>query len=422
MRRTLPVFLFSLLAFASSSSLQAQNDRFAYAITDVSKEGSGWNALRKLDLETGKYSDILLNGTTPQFTVFDAASKKQLTQKPDAKWGQLMHSPFTTGVAAAAYDRKNYRLYFTPMFVDQLRYIDLKTMKVYYVTDQPFTKMGDMHNDEGKIVTRMVIAPDGNGYAITNDGNMLIRFTMGKKTRIEQMGALVDDPSNGTISIHNRCTSFGGDMISDDKGNLYIISARNHVFKVNTGTKVATHVGQIEGLAPNFTVNGAVVDSYGNLLVSSAVDGNSYYMVNPRGWTASLYKSDYGIYKSSDLANSNFLKEPGKDPIAPFNTVPTDTKQMSALQNSFHNQVMIYPNPVTTNQITIHFKKVPQGNYVLELTDVLGRVVTQKNININADNQVQQISLNPANTKGVYMIRVSGKANEPVFSQKLLVQ
>lgn len=425
MRRTLPaVLLFSIFAFATGSSLKAQNDHFAYAITDATGQGSGWNALRKLDLQTGRYSEILLNGTNPQFTVFDAASKKQLTQQADAKWGHLFHSPFTTGVAAAAYDRKNNRLYFTPMFVDQLRYIDLKTMKVYYVTNQAFTKLGNMHNDEGKIVTRMVIAPDGYGYAITNDANTVIRFTTGKKLKIEQLGALVDDPANGAMSIHNRCTSFGGDMISDDKGNLYILSARNHVFRINTTSRVATHVGHIEGLSPNFTVNGAVVDSYGNLLVSSAVDGNSYYMVNPKGWTASLYQSENGIYKSSDLANSNFLKEPKKDPVvSPFNTVATpDSKKMPVLQNSFNQQVIIYPNPVTTNNITVHFKKIPQGNYVLELTDVLGRVVTQRNIVINSDDQVQQVSLDPMHTKGVYMIKVSGKAKEPVFAQKLMVQ
>ena len=50
------------------------------------------------------------------------------------RYGNILQAPFATGVAAAAYDKKHNRLYFTPMFVDQLRYIDLKTMKVYYVT------------------------------------------------------------------------------------------------------------------------------------------------------------------------------------------------------------------------------------------------------------------------------------------------
>ncbi len=247
MRRAL---LFTALATSvfASSTLHAQNDRFAYAITDLSKEGAGWNALRKIDLQTGQYSDVLLNGTSDKMMVYDAASKKQLTQKADARYGTMLQSPFATGVAAAAYDKKHNRLYFTPMFVDQLRYIDLRTMKVYYVSDQAFTQMGSMHNDEGKIITRMVIAPDGYGYAISNDGNSFIRFSTSKKsTSIEQLGTLVDDGGNNGISIHNRCSSFGGDMISDDKGNLLIITARNVVFTVNTESKVAKYLGNITG-------------------------------------------------------------------------------------------------------------------------------------------------------------------------------
>src|SRR6188472_4781456 len=101
MRRAL---LFTALATSvfASSTLHAQNDRFAYAITDLSKEGAGWNSLRRIDLQTGQYSDILLNGTNNKTIVFDALSKKQLTLQPDAKYGTMLQSPFATGVAAAA--------------------------------------------------------------------------------------------------------------------------------------------------------------------------------------------------------------------------------------------------------------------------------------------------------------------------------
>src|SRR5687768_12925718 len=179
MRRSLPLFLLALTIASGNITAVAQNDRFAYAITDISREGSGWNALRKLDLQTGEYSQVLLNGTDGKAIVYDAATKKQLTQKADARYGTQLQAHFSTGVAAAAYDRRNNRLYYTPMFVDQLRYIDLKTMKVYYVTDQAFTKLGNMHNDEGKCITRMVITPEGDGYALSNDGNTFIHFTTG---------------------------------------------------------------------------------------------------------------------------------------------------------------------------------------------------------------------------------------------------
>lgn len=398
-----------------SSFLHAQNDRFAYAITDLTKEGASWNALRKIDLQTGQSTNVLLDGSDNRTIVYDAVSRKQLLQQPDTKYGTMLEAPFATGVAAAAYDKKHNRLYFTPMFVDQLRYIDLKTMKVYYVNGA-FTKSGNMHNDEAKIITRMVIAPDGYGYAISNDGSTFVRFSTAKKITIEQLGALVDDASNNGISIHNRCSSFGGDMISDDKGNLFILTARNSVFSVNTQSKVAKYLGSIKGLEQNFTVNGAVVDADGNLLVSSAVDGNSYYIVNPVDWSAKPYKTVNGIFRSSDLANSNYLS--AKNPK--LNN--SEIQRLIRPEEKFANEISIYPNPVTTSSIKLQFNKVPVGNYTVELRDVLGRTVMQRKFSIVSENQIQELKIERRNSNGIYMVKLFNGTNQSVFTQKLVVQ
>ena len=413
MRRTLRIGFFSTLLFSATVS-QAQQDRFTYVITDLNQQGSGWNALRKLDLSTGAYSDVLLNGTDASIAVFDAASRKQLQLAPDARFGTLLQTPFSTGVAAAAYDSRHHRLYYTPMFVDQLRYIDMKTMKVYYVADQVLSKSGDMHNDEAKCITRMVIAPDGNGYAISNDGNALIQFTTnGKQTKIKHLGGLVDHPSNNGVSIHNRCSSFGGDMIADDKGNLYILSARNQVFKVDIETKVATHLGSIKGLPSSFTVNGAVVDHEGNLLVSSAVDGSSYFVVNPKTWEASAYKTSI-VFRSSDLANGNYLSS--------TRSATPVIETIARVQPQFANLIQVYPNPVTANRFNLQFNKVPAGEYVVELMDVMGRSVMQQRMITASEDVNQAISLDASQAKGVYMLRVVNREKQKVFEQKIMVQ
>jgi len=291
-------------------------------------------------------------------------------------------------------------------------------MKVYYVSDQPFTQMGSMHNDEGKIITRMVIAPDGYGYAISNDGNSFIRFSTSKKaTSIEQLGTLVDDAGNNGISIHNRCSSFGGDMISDDKGNLLIITARNVVFTVNTESKVAKYLGNITGLEQNFTVNGAVVDGDGNLLVSSAVDGNTYYVVNPANWSATPYKAVNGVFRSSDLANSNFISTQKTPKLT-----NTEIQRLIRPEEKFANVIAVYPNPVTTGAIKLQFTKVPAGNYTVELRDILGRTVMQRKISVEAENQIQELKLDRRNTNGVYMVKVFDAFSQSVFTQKLVVQ
>lgn len=415
MRRALPfAFAATALAFVTAN-LHAQTDRFAYAITDATKDGAGWNVLRKLDLQTGTYGNVLLNGTDGKAAVYDASSKKQLALQPDAKWGGLLNMPFSTGVAAAAYDKAHNRLYFTPMFVDQLRYLDLKTMKLYYVAGQAFSGAGNMHNDEAKIITRMVIAPDGYGYAINNDGTSFIRFSTGKKPTVEQLGSLVDDPANGGISVHNRCSSFGGDMIADDKGAFYILSARNHVFKVSAKTKVATHLGVIKNLPAAFTVNGAVVDGDGNLLVSSAVDSKAYFVVNPKDWTAAVYEGASSVFRSSDLANGNYLSTTARNPYSEIATITPAGEKFSKL-------ISVYPNPVTANRISVRFSKVPQGDYTVELTDALGRSVARKQVVVNNELDLQTLPLGEGASKGIYMVKVYSTGKGSVFTQKILVQ
>lgn len=409
MKRALPACLAASLLAATFSNAHAQTDRFAYAITDLTNEGSGWNALRKLDLQTGQYSEVLLNGSDEKTARFDVLSRKQVVQKEDPQYGTALLAPFSTGVAAAAYDRQHNRLYFAPMFIDQLRYIDLNTMRIYSF-DQPFTGAGTMHSDEAKVVTRMVIAPDGTGYAISNDGNAFVQFTTGKKPAITKLGALVDDPANGTVSIHNKCSSFGGDMIADDAGNLYILSARNQVFKVNAATHVATHLGPINGLPKNFTVNGAVVTADGALLVSSAVDASGYFAINPGNWTATPYPLAAGVYRSSDLANSNFL--PTKK--SPFNVLSRKPTISTAVQ--------VYPNPVTQNRFTLQFSGVPAGDYAMEVVNVSGKSLLQKRVVLNAAHQTQSVSLPAAAAKGLYLVRVTNRSSNAVFEQKVVVQ
>ncbi|RYZ21436.1 MAG: T9SS type A sorting domain-containing protein [Chitinophagaceae bacterium] len=411
MNKTLRTGVIAAVLAGTAFSAQAQNERFAYAITDATKEGFNWSVLRKIDLNTGEYGPVLFNGLESSVTVYDAASKKPLTLQPDARYGNALNIPFSTGVAAAAYDPQHDRIWFTPMFIDQLRYIDMKTMKVHYVSDKAFTGLGSMHNAEGKCITRMVITPDGTGYAISNDGNTFLRFTTGKKVEVESLGALVDDPANGGVSVHNRCSSFGGDMIADNEGNLFVISARNMVFKVNTGNRVASLLGSIQGLPASFTTNGAVVNAEGNLVVTSAVDGSGSYVVSPKDWSAQILKN--GSFHSSDLANSNYLATRRN---------PNVIETITGVKSNLSDNIQVYPNPVTRNRFTMQFTKVPSGDYTLQLTDANGKTIQTRRISVTMDSQVQDVILGAANARGVYLVRLVDNNAKGVYEQKILVQ
>ena len=203
MRKSLHTAVLLTTTLLSSAIYSQSADRFAYAVTDVQKDGAGWNFLRKFDFKSGKFSEVLLDGNNFNQVAYDATTKAQISQFPvDAQYKFNTQPAFSSGVAAMAYDRKNNRIWYTPMFIDQLRYVDLKTMKVFYVTDNTLIGSEMKNADQSNVVTRMVIADDDNGYAITNDGNNLVRFNT-KKLTVTNLGTLTDAPENNGVSIHN---------------------------------------------------------------------------------------------------------------------------------------------------------------------------------------------------------------------------
>ena len=296
------------------------------------------------------------------------------------------------------------------MFINQLRYIDLRTMKVYFVNTPQTDVLSKKSSDQSNIITRMAIADDGNGYALTNDGKHLLRFTTGKKVSITDLGSIVDDPANKLVSVHNSCNSYGGDMIADDNGSLILISNRTNVFRINLETKVATHLGAVSGLPANYTINGAAVDQNNQILVSSAINHLSMYTIDSKTWAATPSRAGAG-WRTSDLANSNLLSTRSVQPTIDL---------LKNISEKDDGRVQLYPNPVTNNQFNLQFN-LPEGNYTTQIKDVMGRQVYQTTTNITGKGQVKQLNLPAASSKGFYLVKVIDQNNKTVYLKKVLV-
>jgi len=263
----------------------------------------------------------------------------------------------------------------------------------------------------------MVIASDGNGYALTNDGMQLIQFSTNKKLQVTDLGALVDDQANKAVSVHNSCSSYGGDMIADDNGNLYVFSARNQVFKINIESRVATYLGHISGLPQGFTVNGAAVNDENKIIVASAVQAVSLFTVDAKTLVATPYKIAGTVWYTSDLANSNLL-------VSGARPKPTSTDLISRniVTNSGDGKINIYPNPITNNQFIIQFNQLEAGNYTVRVTDVMGRQLMEQLVKVSGENHSQTFQIAPSAARGVYLVKVTDQANKTVYSTKAVLQ
>ncbi|HEX8462587.1 MAG TPA: T9SS type A sorting domain-containing protein, partial [Segetibacter sp.] len=316
------------------------------------------------------------------------------------------------GVAAAAFDAAHNRLYFTNMRASELLYFDFNSKDLNVVVNNDASFNSGNKYAEGNVITRMTFGSDGLGYALTNDGKSLIRFTTDQKPTVSNLGELIDGKKNGTISVHSQCSSWGGDMVGDAYGNLYLVTYRNHVFKINPTTRIADYLGQVKGLPAEFTSNGMVVDNDGYAIVTSATISDNYYRVNISTLEATaVNKKEDKVFNASDLANGNFLyKSKGGVP----------ENFLSEIKGN--QAISIYPNPVANKNFSVQFDKVPVGKYNLVLTDASGRNVLSRALSIGVKGQVERISIPQAASGGMYMVKLTGGDSKVVYNDKLVVQ
>lgn len=406
-----------------SNPAQSQPDRFAYAVTAVSKKGTEWVAIRKLDTRTGEFSSILLNVADKDLALYDLSAYKTVANRAasipvidtigiSGNRNNSVQPALNNGVAALAYDRKGNRLYYVPMNADQLRYVDLATMTIADVIDQSFSKAANYVFQTANPITRLVVAPDSYGYTITNDGNHLIRFSTKGSPNLTDLGDLVDDPLNKEMTIHNACANSGGDLVADDAGHLYLISASNRVFKVDITTRVTSFLGNISGLPQQFTTNGAAVDENGKLLVASSVYTDAYFIVDPETWNASSFPTNHEIYGSADLANSNVL-------------LTKATANSGLLLNRYQDnasKIKVFPDPVLFNEVSVQFNELSPGNYTIQMANVLGRNVIQKKVRITGRSQTEILQIPGSTAQGLYYIRILDEYNYVVATQTLALE
>ena len=413
MRYRILLLISGICIFFSSTAQKIPT--IAYAITSETKGGTQWTEVKLINMSSGEVLQNVFENKKSQYNIFDVRSGKPVNVKNEK--GIITDQnklPFPSFSAACAYDKKHNRLYYTPMRLNQLRYIDLNagSPKIYYFENEPLSAATNL-NDDANHITRMVIASDGNGYALSNDGSHLIRFTTGKKPVITDLGAVNDDPSNGSFSIRNRCTSWGGDMVADASGNLYVITAYHAVFKIDIDSRKATYISNIEGVPANFTTNGAVVDNSGGLIVTSSASAEAYYKVNMNTWKAVRIEIKDKVFNASDLGNGNFAFQNR-----------AQTKFPALLKNTIirNDKITVFPNPVTDGSFRVSFDNKETGSFEIQLVDLFGRVLSQKKITVKNVGQVEEIEIGQQAANGLYMVKVLNSQKKTVYLGKITLQ
>ena len=405
---------------AATLAGNAQQKNIGYAITGDGNKDFIWMNIRQVDLSTGEVVKTIFERSKTNFELTDLNSKKTVTNS-DTKNTNIFNSadyPTSTFVAAAALDPRGNKLFFTPMRMGELRWLDLN---IKNETPKFFTLKADElkfanGNDEANNITRMVISSDGFGYAISNDGNNFVRFTTGKVPVVTNLGNLVDADENKGISIHNKCTSWGGDMIADAFGKLYIISASKNVFVVDVNTRIATFKGSITGLPAQYSTNGAAVSNDGDIIVTSANYFEGYYKVKLSDLSAIKMEGSDVKYNASDLANGNFLLQKEADEAVKFEIGNTPVAVFTS------SEAKVFPNPVTSNSFYVTLDGQKAGKYNILLTDVAGRAIQTQSAIVSKGKQTVRVNIMSRPVKGIYLVKVIDEKSKTVITEKIVLE
>jgi hypothetical protein len=403
-------FIFGLFSVAGAL---AQADTY-FSVTGEQFGSTNWIVFRENYTDGKTPVKTLYIPSASNEVIYDALSGKQITN--DIASPALANTASQNCgclnnrmVAAIAYDAKNNRLYYTQMAGNQLRYFNLSEtpLKSYAVTTQLLKNFSNQPG-EASVITRMCIAPDNYGYALTNDNEHLIRFSTDGKNTITDLGKLYDAKQGKENSVTTQFKSWGGDLIADADGNLYLFAIQRGVFKINPDTRLATYLGQITNIPDDYTVNAAMAEGDENIIVGSSTQTTNYYRVNLNTLTATvLNKFTDKVYNVSDFANGHFAFE------KKANASDAVAKTLVA------NGVNIFPNPVSKTKLNVQFTNYAPGKYVIQLSEDEGKTLIQKKVDI-AGSQTENLTVSSISA-GVYFLRIINEKGESIYANKVVI-
>lgn len=285
----------------------------------------------------------------------------------------------------------NGDIFYIPMSGQVVMMIDTASKKA---TQQSFSGLEADTNDQSNYFARMTTAPDGYIYALNNAGTEFLKIS--ENGTVQNLGAIPEFVDKSK-TFEQQTAVFGGDMIADAFGNIYVLTANQNVFKINPNKLTSEYLGQIKGLPANYTVNGAAVEKDGSVLLGTT-SLNGLFSLNMETLEAK-FKGDYplAIY---DLSSPYFLRQSEKDNL---------TKAESGYT--------LYPTVVKNSELNIVSKSNTKDILNISIWNLSERRVYSNQISVNSTGDYQ-LKLNGSLLPGIYVLKAVNQNGKEVINTK----
>jgi len=382
-------YLFPSILLVLGNTVNAQQDFFALAGKDSPRiEFSDFRAMNS----NGTSGESIF-GVSSQAKVVSQSRNTQITEDKNS----YNHAQAMT-LATLAFDVSDDNLVYMPMFSSNIYVLNQKTKEITLVENNAARVTACDINSH---MTRMTAGYDGNIYAINNAGTQFIQIS--KKSGqyiVNDLGIIKDDPSNGKNSFTAMESGFGGDMIADAENNFYVFSTSGNIFKVSTKDLNAKFIGKVTGIPENYSVNGAAVNSKGNIVIASA-KGASLYELNLENLQAKQLSGENNLH-IYDLASKYFVND------------------RAASANVFAN-LDVYPTKVDEDFIYVNVNdKSVKGNIKVNIFDISGKAIMAQTLSVKDGLLNKQIYLKNL-VNGSYIVNITDASGRALLNKKILV-
>lgn len=342
------------------------------AVTGLTKGKIEFNDFRKIDLNNLGSSNILLSKADNLNLVSESGKT--------CNCGKYI-AAMTTNTAGD--------IFFIPMTQSRLMTVNTASKSG---TFKEIEKSIIDTKEQGTYFARMTTAADGFMYALNNNGTELLKIS--PSGNIQNLGA-----AQGFISemkkLDNQTHGFGGDMIADAFGNLYVISAAGNVFKLNPNDQNASFVGKIKGLPENYTVNGAAVAKDGSVALATTSE-SGFYTLNFDTLEAKFAENyDVPVY---DLSSPYLLKQNQAD-------------------NLINSSYSLYPTAVKASELNIVSKVNEAAKLDITVWNMNNKMVYSNSVSVKSVGDFK-VNLNGALQPGIYILKAVNQNGAEVINTK----
>lgn len=342
------------------------------AVTGLTKGKIEFNDFRKIDLNNLQASQVLASKSDNINLVSEDGK--------NCKCGNYI-AAMTVNAAGD--------LYFIPMTQSRVMTLDAGSKNGTFAEIK--NSSIDTKN-QGTFYARMTTAPDGYMYALNNNGTEFLKIS--PNGSIQNLGA-VEGFVAEMAKLGTETHAYGGDMIADAFGNLYIISAAGNVFKLNPNNLNSSLIGKIQGLPEKYTVNGAAVAKDGSVILATTSEFG-FYTLNFETLEAK-FASDYAL-PVYDLASPYFLKQ----------------NQLDNLTNSNYS---LYPTIVKTSELNIVSKVNEAVKLDITVWNLANKMVYSNTVAVQSEGDFK-VSLNGALQPGIYVLKAVNQNGAEVINTK----